>query len=348
MNAIARALMLAVLVGGLAPIVESNEVPLPPGYSKPSPEAELMFGSQPVRGNFYQVRASAGKLREYYQQALPKHGWQLRSMAWLDKTLEQSERLEKSLKDSKETGQPLPMDQSAKEQLGKFNPQFMRSSAEEMVYAGHDAERVLVKLLPRGPSTTVVLMYRWEGAEDGSGLSGLEQDPDAPVQANPCCTQDAVPMDRRTLPVTMPRYPHGRMVTASRAPNSTPQMQMTSEMYMTPDPVHEVLAYYRKEMPLVGWNESPSKRPVQQPRFMESLGAVGESVNFSTMTFRNSTGDLCSVFVGQNILSAGSEAPAERTMIAIHYLRTPTLRSRASGLSLPPSMKPAGVEKVKP
>ncbi|PIQ84259.1 MAG: hypothetical protein COV75_03090 [Candidatus Omnitrophica bacterium CG11_big_fil_rev_8_21_14_0_20_63_9] len=326
--------------------VSAADVPLPPGQKKPAPVVSMTIGAQPMEGQFYAVKGTEAFVKKFYQEALPDRGWDVRPLPWMAQAGAKAEELAKTLK---EQSNAAKLDVETKAQMEQFSPAALQAAASETVYAVQDADRVMIRLLARGPAQTVVLVYRWHH-ESGAEESPLARDPSSkdPGLSNPCCTQDTVPAERRTLPLTIPRYPNARMISASRAPNSTPQMEMVSELYLSADPVSDVLRYYREQMPLVGWTEAGNKQRIQQPRFLESIGPVAKQLNFSTINFKNDVGDLCGVFVGENLSPVPGGGPPEGTMIAVHYLRTPTLRARASGRSLPPSMKPAGVEKVKP
>jgi hypothetical protein len=171
-------------------------------------------------------------------------------------------------------------------------------------------------------------------------------------QANPCCTGQSVPQALRQLPTSIPQYPGARPFATGADPQFNAQGGLVSELSVTEDPLHQVQAFYRRQMAFNGWSEM-SVPPHEDQDLTAAWASMGIQMRSEVLVFRN---DQASCVIGmtqglplptdaaqasEQAGDAGVGVPGalppltdpSRTFIAINYMAAPVWSERGHGAS---------------
>ncbi len=311
----------------------AEELPLPIGVSKLHKPRELVMGSQPVKMTGYSTDWSLEQLRKFYEQELPKRGWRIEPLPWLEQVRQQREKLDKAIKEHQTEIESNPDLKKQVETVRGSSPKLEEMMRRQM-YAAKGKDRVLLNFTSaNNKQKTVVYINQWEGpvfagglqAENaafmgmgsaqalsplptlGSSGDAAGSSPGAPgsgpaggqwPQANPCCGGQRVPQALRKMPSSVPTYPNGRIVATGAAPSSN-SSSAVNEMFMTEDSVEQVSEFYRSQMVYNGWSaDETSEKSLIQARQM--LGPQADRLNMKLLTFKS--GDAqCGIAIVENI-----------------------------------------------
>lgn len=346
-----RSALLAAATLLFGTVAEGAKVPLPPGVSESELDEpfELVLGAQPTKVQVYASRISADGLRRFYEQALPKAGWTVNVLPWMSQVQEASRRMEEELAQHPEKLREEGMGQQV--QLARTQLRAFEEHMQNAIYAVRGSERLLLRFMPEA-GQTVVGIHRWEADSSGvdpftwlQGPGGGPAGPQGPEQlnwphANPCCSGQGVPNDLRRMPQSVPRYPNGRIVSSGAGPGQAEGGQAVMEFYSSPDPVEQVVEFYRTQMAYNGWQLQPTSSSLTGPG--DDFDGTAASFKTEMLKFRNERA-LCLIGASQywglpgddryrNLLPpeyleslppevAEMMRPgAEQTVIVVHYM----------------------------
>lgn len=319
------------------------ELPLPPDVSKAhlGDPFEMVIGSQPTRAQMYATRMSVEGVRAFYEQSLPKHGWQVEPLPWVAHVQQNRKTFEQAMRQHPEiAGDPALTQQlqQIREGFGARQPNTARA-----LYATQGQERALVMFDPM-EQQTMVMVQRWEqtSASPGGPFDAVDATKETgqagwPTE-NPCCTGAQVPEPLRKVPTTVPRYPNGRMIVATSGPGGQPTE--ATETYLSKDSVEAVMDFYRQHMAYNGWTllDTPETSTNAMRPY---LGPQAEQFDMQILSFRNEQA-ICGVVATASLGGMGAEAsagltpaqraalpaevsatmpnPDERTLITVNYM----------------------------
>jgi len=346
---------LAVALIGLEGRACADDLPLPPDVKRSELDEpfELILGLQRTDAQAFTTRLSADGVRAFYEQALPKQGWELTSLPWMAQAQQNRDALEQAAKEHPEWQEDPAISQQLhlmRQGVKAYEQHIGRRS----LVAARGAERVFLRFEPQGTGA-LVLLQRWEessaqagglGNLSGTGTGLGAQGPLAgggqgwPL-ANPCCDGSQVPDTLRRVPHSVPVYPNGRMIAASSS--GTGGAVDAGETYVSSDSIDQVAEFYRRHMAYNGW--TPVEMPAPDAALLRQVqGLPADRVRHEVLAFRNRQA-ICGVIVTQ-LLGPTEEAfmasltpeqramlpPAvsnrigtdERTLIAVDYMEMDT------------------------
>ncbi len=339
-------LCVALILLCLCGVSAAEELPLPADVSGVHGPYEVIVGAQPIRMEGFETALSVEHIRTFFEQALPKQGWQLGPLPWVPHVKDQREALQRTVQQHPE----LTTDPTSKAQLESAEAGLARLNehTKQFLYAIRGHEQVLLNFSPQGQST-LVFINRWDsavpalpGSEGVTSLPGAEPCCAGKVSAqgsdegagralpsqegwpavNPCCSGESVSGALRKLPSSIPQYPSGRMVTTGAVPMSSADRKVMSEMYLTADSVDQVVEYYQKHMAYNGWFRVEG--PATGGNLSQFLGPQAAMVNATLLMFRQQEGNMCGVVVVERPSGQGGDSN-ERTLIFVNYIESPML-----------------------
>lgn len=320
-----RALGMAVVVSlaavtagappGWAAAVAEATIPLPRGIRALPEPTQVDVGSSTLSVQSFTVPRKVEGTITFYEEALPRAGWQVRRLPWQANHEEAIRGLKHALTYRR---QQLDEDRQheAQDWLGQLEQ--AKQAQRRQLYATHGSEHVILTFWSNGDDQgTMVFINRWSGDQRWLGEGQPRQEaakparPSLPMEGagqlagglpmtNVCCSQEEVPDLSGALPFSIPRYPGAKAVARTRPPGGL----STTVLMMVPATEPEVTAFYLEQMRVNGWKVLEEPASAASPQ-----GEVVRRLRFQRPD------RLCELTIGAP--PAGDGAEAMKTMVTV-------------------------------
>ena len=266
------------------------EVPLPKGVVAVSEAQQVDLGRGTLEVETFTTDLSEQALIEFFDEALPASGWEPELLPWQAHQAVATARLERILNEHRD-GSKAPQLEARLEQMQDsahaMRRQLYASNGQEHVIVNlmpmedgiavfinrWSGDRSWMGAAPRevrsasaasGRKSSLIQVDSSQAVYRGSAQPSwnaadrdLSADPStngadggaSGLPTNVCCSGEEVPELARALPFSVPKYPHSRAVSRSRPRGG----ERTTILLMSSDAADDIAAYYRRQMPLNGW-----------------------------------------------------------------------------------------------
>ncbi|MBI2093965.1 MAG: hypothetical protein HYT88_04510 [Candidatus Omnitrophica bacterium] len=211
-----------------------HEIPIPNRLLAPPELFHVRIGKATLSVQGFGTEDDPQTLLEFYEEALPIFGWTKLLLPWQAQQLSLIDQLSLTIQNEPNTNR--------QKQLQSLVQAYRNTAMalRRQIFATRGNERVIVNLLPMGKGTAVFL-NRWAG--DEAPWVGQQQH-----ATNICCSEEGIDENTVDLPVSIPRYPNGRVISQAQSTASSQTL-----LLVTQDPIEQVRSYYQEQMVRSGW-----------------------------------------------------------------------------------------------
>jgi hypothetical protein len=283
-------------------------VPLPAGVPLPLATTSVQLGQRPLQVDSFTTELPPEALMTFYEQELPRAGWQLAPLPWQARHQEVMARLAQALDDRPD----LPEAPAMRAMLAQY--QATAQALRRQMHATKGEQGLIVNLVRQG-RLTAVFLNRWQGepfwtAPSPSGAADVPAAPSAPRHV--LCSIDEVPATAVALPASVPAYPNARVAAQSQASAGNG----ATVLLLTPAQAADVTAFYQDRMPKQGWRLTRDAAVV-----VHSRGRAGRILTYE----QRSPAQVC-VLTIQPLPARWPSRSADRTMVTVATLSLPDAR----------------------